>query len=68
MDGGRALGMGQDRMQAGTLIGPEVHWATVCLSVAQGTRGGEVRHWGMVPQHLDHVGRLAGKLAVGGAR
>jgi len=33
-------------MQVGTLIGPEVHRATVCLSVAQGTRGGEVRHLG----------------------
>ncbi|WP_243700328.1 IS110 family transposase [Paracoccus versutus] len=36
--------------------------------MAQGERGGEVRHWGPVPHRLDHVRKLVEKLGAGGAR
>ena len=36
-------------MQDSTFIGLDVHKATISVAVAQGERGGEVRHWGSVP-------------------
>lgn len=55
-------------MQDSTFIGLDVHKATISVAVAQGERGGEVRHWGTVPNRPDHVRKLAERLAAGGAR
>lgn len=55
-------------MQDGTVIGPDVHKATISVAVARGERGGEVRHWGTVPHRPDHVRKLAEKLAAFGGR
>lgn len=35
-------------MQDSIFIGLDVHKATISVAVAQGKRGGEVRHWGSV--------------------
>lgn len=55
-------------MQDSTFIGLDVHKATISVAVAQGERGGEVRHWGTVPHRPDHVRKLAEKLTAGGGR
>ena len=55
-------------MQASTFIGLDVHKATISVAVAQGTRGGEVRHWGSVPHRPDHIRKLVEKLTAGGVR
>lgn len=52
-------------MQASTFIGLDVHKTTISVAVAQGERGGEVRHWGTVSHRPDHVCKLVEKLAVG---
>lgn len=55
-------------MQGSTFIGLDVHKATISVAIAQGERGGEVRHLGTVPHRPDHVRKLVEKLAAGGAR
>ena len=55
-------------MQDSTSIGLDVHKATISVAVAQGERGGEVRHWGTVPHRPDHVRKLVEKLSASGAR
>lgn len=55
-------------MQNNMFIGLDVHKATISVAVAQGERGGEVRHWGTVPHRPDHVRKLAEKLSASGAR
>ncbi|WP_281282097.1 hypothetical protein [Cereibacter sediminicola] len=36
-------------MQDTMFIGLDVHKATISVAVAQGKRGGDVRHWGTIP-------------------
>ena len=55
-------------MQGRTFIGLDVHRATIPASIAQGGRGGEVRHRGSVPHRPDHIRKLGERLAAGGAR
>jgi len=55
-------------MQDSIFVGLDVHKATISVAVAQGERGGEVRHWGTVPHRADHVRKLVEKLAAGGGR
>ncbi len=55
-------------MQDSMFIGLDVHKATISVAIAQGERGGEVRHWGTIPHRSDHVRKLVEKLAAGGAR
>jgi len=55
-------------MQDSTFIGLDVHKATISVAIAQGERGGEVRHLGTVPHRPDQVRKLVEKLAAGGAR
>ena len=55
-------------MQDSTSIGLDVHKATISVAVAQGERGGEVRHWGTVPHRPDHVRKLVEKLSASAAR
>ena len=54
-------------MQNSTFIGLDVHKATISVAIAQGERGGEVRHLGTVPHRPDQVRKLVEKLAAGGA-
>jgi len=42
-------------MQDSMFIGLDVHEATISVAIAQGERGGEVRHWGTVLHRSDHV-------------
>ena len=37
-------------MQNSTFIGLDVYKATISMAIAQGERGGEVRHWGPRPR------------------
>jgi transposase len=55
-------------MEGSTFIGLDVHKATISVAIAQGERGGEVRHWGSFPHRPDHIRKLAERLAAGGAR
>lgn len=55
-------------MQHCMFVGLDAHKATTSVAVAQGERGGEVRHWGMVPHRPDHVRKLVEKLGAGGRR
>ena len=55
-------------MHNSMFIGLDVHKATISVAIAQGERGGEVRHWGSVPDRPDHIRKLVEKLAAGGAR
>jgi transposase len=55
-------------MQHSMFIGLDVHKATISVAVAQGERGGEVRHWGTVPHRPDHIRKLVEKLGAGGRR
>ena len=55
-------------MQNSTFIGLDVHKATISVAIAQGERGGEVRHLGTVLHRPDQVHKLVEKLAAGGAR
>lgn len=55
-------------MQDSTFIGLDVHKATISVAVAQGERGGEVRHWGTIPHRPVHIRKLVEKLGVHGSR
>jgi len=55
-------------MQHIMFIGLDVHKATISVAVAQGERGGEVRHWGTVPHRPDHIRKLVDKLGADGRR
>lgn len=55
-------------MEHNAFIGLNVHKASISVAVAQGTRGGEVRHWGSVPNRPDQIRKLVEKLAAGRAR
>lgn len=55
-------------MESNTFIGLDVHKASISVAVAQGARGGEVRHWGSVPNRPDHIRKLVEKLAAAGAQ
>jgi transposase len=43
-------------------VGLDVHKATISVAIARGERGGEVRHWGTIPNRADRVRKLAEKL------
>ncbi len=55
-------------MQNGIFIGLDAHKATISVAVAQGSRGGEVRHSGTSPHRPDHVRKLVEKLSAGGGK
>ena len=55
-------------MQDSTFIGLDVHKATISVAIAQGERGGEVRHLGTVPPRPDQLRKRVERLAAGGAQ
>lgn len=55
-------------METSTIIGLDVHKASISVAIARRERGGEVRHWGSVPHLPDHIQKLVEKLSAGGAR
>ncbi|MDH2328367.1 IS110 family transposase [Cereibacter sp. SYSU M97828] len=54
-------------MEHTTFIGLDVHKASISVAVAQGLRGGEIRHRGSVPNRPEHIRKLVEKLAAAGA-
>jgi transposase len=55
-------------MNSITYVGLDVHKATISVAVAEGRRGGEVRHVGVFPNQADHVAKLVERLGKGGRR
>ena len=55
-------------MQNTMFVGLDVHKATISVAIARGERGGDVRHWGTLPNRVDQVRRLAEKLGSDGRR
>lgn len=55
-------------MHDNTFIGLDVHKATISVAIAQGERGGEVRHYGTISHRPDHIRKLVEKLSLDGRR
>lgn len=55
-------------MNSITYVGLDVHKATVSVAVAEGRRGGEVRHVGVYPNQPDQIAKLVDRLCKGGGR
>ena len=51
-----------------TYVGLDVHKATVCVAVAKGGRGGEVRQLGVFDNRPELLRKLAARLSKGGQR
>lgn len=49
-------------MNDSIFVGLDVPKATISVAVAEGTRGGEVRSWGIIPNRTDQIAKLAEKL------
>lgn len=49
-------------MKSITYVGLDVHKATISVAVAEGRRGGEVRHVGVFPNRQDHIAQLVDRL------
>ena len=51
-----------------TFVGLDVHKATVCIAIAEGGRGGEVRQLGVFENRPEILSKLASRLSKGGRR
>lgn len=51
-----------------TFVGLDVHKATVCIAVAEGGRGGEVRQLGVFENRPEILSKVASRLSKGGRR
>ena len=49
-------------MNTTIFVGLDVHKATVSVAVAEGRRGGEVRHLGTFPNRADQIAKFAQRL------
>ena len=55
-------------MNNSIFIGLDVHKATISVAIAEGERGGEVRHWGSIAHRPENVRKLVERLAEKGRR
>lgn len=55
-------------MNSITYVGLDVHKATISVSIAEGRRGGEVRHVGVFPNRTEQIAKLVERLGRGGRR
>ena len=55
-------------MNSTIYVGLDVHKATVSVAVAEGKRGGEVRHLGVFESRGDVLTKMVGRLARAGDR
>lgn len=53
---------GETAFRIPSLSGWDVHKATITVAIVIGERGGEVPHWGTIPNRADQVRKLAEKL------
>src|SRR5258708_35815070 len=51
-----------------TFVGLDVHKATVCIAIAQGGRGGEVRQLGVFANRLEIPSKVVWRLSKSGRR
>ena len=51
-----------------TFVGLDVHKATVCIAIAQGSRGGEVRQLGVFENRPEILSKVVSRLSKGGRR
>jgi transposase len=59
---------GTGLMEDITFVGLDVHKATVCVAVAEGGRGGEVRQIGVFENRPEILSKMAARLGKGGRR
>ena len=53
-------------MNSTIFVGLDVHKTTVSVAVAEGRRGGEVRHLGTFENRIEVLTKIVGRLARGG--
>jgi hypothetical protein len=51
-----------------TFVGLDVHKATVCIAIAEGSRGGEVRQLGVFENGPEILSKVVSRLSKGGRR
>src|SRR4029079_813593 len=68
MTGTEPHAWGTGLMDAIIFFGWDVHKATVCIAVADGTRGGEVRQLGAFENRPEILSKVVSRLSKGGRR
>ena len=59
---------GTDLMDDITFVGLDVHKTTVCIAVAEGGRGGDVRQLGVFENRPEILNKVVSRLSKGGRR
>src|SRR3954451_8430958 len=68
MTGTEPHAWGTGLMDDTTFVGLDVHKATVCIAVAEGDRGGEVRQLGVFENRPEILNKVVSRLSNGGRR